>query len=347
MIQIHNSKIGPGFPAYIVAELSCNHNQNYEEAIKLIHSAKDAGANAIKLQTYTPDTLTIDCKNNYFKINKNTIWDNQYLYDLYKTAYTPWEWHKSLKEEANNLEMDLFSSPFDTTSVDFLEKLDMPAYKIASFEACDHILLKKVAQTKKPVILSSGTSDLSEIIEAVNILKSNGTTQLCILKCTSEYPAPIEEANLKTIKHMSKTLGLITGLSDHTLGIEVPIAAVCLGANFIEKHFTLSRTSGSPDDKFSLEPLEFKQMVNSIRKVEKAIGTIKYLTSEEKEAKKCFRRSLFVTREIKKGEKISEENIKSIRPGYGLHTKHYEKVLNKTAKEDISRGTPLSWDLIE
>lgn len=345
-MKIGNKLIGDDHPTYIVAELSANHNQDYNHAIELIHAANKAGADAVKLQTYTPDTITIDCDNEHFKINSGTIWDGNTLYELYSKAYTPWNWHKTLKEEANKLGMDLFSSPFDTTAVDFLLSLDVPAFKIASFEVTDHILLKKVAKTGKPVILSTGITELPEIAEAVDILKNHGCNDICVLKCTSAYPAPIENANLRTIKNIKKTFGTEAGLSDHTLGIEVPIASVCLGANFVEKHFTLSRDSGSPDDAFSLIPSEFKQMVDSIRKVEKSLGKIKYSKSNKEKKSYQFRRSLFVVEDMSEGEVFSDRNVKSIRPGNGLHTKYYDDIVGKKSLSNIKRGTPLSWDLV-
>jgi pseudaminic acid synthase len=345
-IKIGNKTISPEHPTFFIAELSCNHNQNYDIAIQLIHEAYKAGADAVKLQTYTPDTMTLNSKKDYFKI-KGTIWENQYLYDLYKQAYTPWEWHKGLKEEANKLGMELFSSPFDTTAVDFLEQLDVPAYKIASFEITDHILIKRIAQTKKPVIISSGMASKEELQEAIDLLRKHGTKDICMLKCTSAYPAKPEDANLITMKDMAQSFDVIPGLSDHTLGIEVPVASVALGAKVIEKHFTLSRESGSPDDAFSLTPDEFKQMVDSVRIVEKSIGKVTYGGVKTEEECKKFRRSLFVCKDIKKGEEFTPENIKSVRPGCGLHTKYYEEVLGKKAIHDIEFGEPLSWNMIE
>lgn len=344
-MKINNTNIGIYHPTYFIAELSCNHNQDKSVALTLIKEAHACGANAIKLQTYTPDTITINCNTEYF-INRDNIWEGQTLYDLYSKAYTPWEWHKELKEYANSLGMDLFSSPFDTTAVDFLESLDMPAYKIASFEITDHVLIKKIAQTGKPVIISSGMASKGELEEAVNLLRENGTTQICMLKCTSAYPAKPEQANLLTIKNMMESFNVIGGLSDHTLGIEVPIASVCLGARIIEKHFTLSRESGSADDAFSLTPSEFKQMIDSVRIVEKTLGEIKYGGVKKEQQSKNYRRSLFVVKDIKKGEVFSSENVRSIRPSHGLHTKYYEDILGKTAREDIEFGTPLSWNLI-
>ena len=346
--KINNTLIGENYPTYFIAELSCNHNQDKNIALKLIDEAHKAGANAIKLQTYTPDTMTLNCDRPEFKECLNgSIWEGQTLYDLYSKAYTPWEWHKELKEYANSLSMDLFTSPFDTTAVDFLEKLDMPAYKIASFEITDHILIKRIAKTGKPVIISSGMASKGELEEAINLLRENGCTQIAMLKCTSAYPAKPEDANLATIKNMMESFNVIGGLSDHTLGIEVPIASVCLGARIIEKHFTLSRDSGSADDAFSLTPDEFKQMIDSVRIVEKTLGNITYGGVKKENSSKNYRRSLFVTKDIKKGEKFSEENIRSIRPSNGLHTKYYEDILGKTSRCDIKFGTPLQWNLIE
>jgi pseudaminic acid synthase len=343
---INNRIINLNSPTYFIAELSCNHNQDKQVAFKLIYEAYKAGADAVKLQTYTPDTITIKCDNPIFKDCLNgSIWEGQSLYDLYSTAYTPWEWHKELKEYANSLGMDLLSSPFDKTAVDFLETLDIPVYKIASFEITDHILLKRIAQTKKPVIISSGMASLSELNDAVSILRENGTTQLCMLKCTSAYPAKPEDANLITIKHMAETFNIITGLSDHTLGVEVPIASVILGARIIEKHFTLSRDSGSADDAFSLLPNEFTEMIAAIRIIEKTIGKITYAGVNNESSSKKFRRSLFVVEDIKKGEQLTEKNVKSIRPSNGLHTRHYEEIIGKFANQDIDRGTPLNWNL--
>jgi len=271
-----------------------------------------------------------------------TLWEGQTLHELYQKAYTPWEWHKELKEYANELGMDLFTSPFDPTAVDFLETLDMPAYKIASFEITDHILIKRIAQTGKPVIISSGMASLSELNDAVSLLRLHGTTQICMLKCTSAYPAEPEDANLATIKHMAKTFGIVSGLSDHTLGIEVPIASVLLGARVIEKHFTLSRDSGSPDDAFSLTPTEFKQMIDSVRIVEKTIGSITYAGVNNESSSKRFRRSLFVVEDVKKGDILTDKNVRSIRPSNGLHTRYYGEAIGKTAARNIEKGTPLT-----
>jgi pseudaminic acid synthase len=348
IFSINNRKIGLEYPTYIIAELSCNHNQDINLAYKLIDAAKDCGADAVKLQTYTANTMTIDCDKPIFKdCLKGTLWEGQTLYELYSKAYTPWEWHKDLKEYANSKGLDLFSSPFDVSAVDFLETLDFPAYKIASFEITDHILIKRIAQTGKPVIISSGMASLSDLNDAISLLRENGTTQIAMLKCTSAYPAKHEDANLNTIKHMIETFNVVGGLSDHTLGIEVPIASVVLGGRIIEKHFKLTDDSGSEDDAFSLKPDEFKKMVDSVRIVEKTLGNIHYDGVNSESISKNFRRSLFIVEDVKKGELLTKDNIKSIRPSNGLHTRFYEQILGKTAKFDLEKGTPLSWDIIE
>lgn len=338
--KIGHFEIGSKNKTFIIAELSANHNQNYENAIKLIDEAHKAGANAIKLQTYRADTITIDCDKEDFQI-KGGLWDGQTLYQLYKKAYTPWEWHKDLKKYANSLGLELFTSPFDITAVDYLEKIDMPAYKIASCEITDHILIKRIAQTKKPVIISSGNATIEDLEDAVKILRDNGCHQICMLKCTAAYPANKEDANLLTINDMIKRFNIIGGLSDHTLGIEVPTISVAMGAKVIEKHFTLSRDSGSPDDTFSLTPDEFKKMVESVRLTESIMGEIKYGGVKSEEQIKSFRRSLFIVKDIKKGETFTRDNLKSIRPGNGLHTKYYWDILGKQCNQDLEFGTPM------
>lgn len=343
---IKDRYIGNGQSTYIIAEMSANHHQDFKQAVKIIEAAKDAGADAIKLQTYTPDTLTIECDNEFFRI-KGTIWEGKNLYNLYGEAYTPWEWQPKLKEIANDLGMDLFSTPFDYKAVDFLEGIDVPAYKVASFELVDIPLLRKIAQTGKPIIMSTGMASLAEIDEAVSVLREAGNSQLALLKCTSAYPAPYEEMNLRTIPHLAEAFGVPTGLSDHTLGIAVPIAAVALGACIIEKHFTLSQEKTGPDSAFSLEPHEFREMVDAIRTVEKALGKISYKISEKEKESRVFRRSLFVVKDVKKGEQFSEKNVRSIRPGYGLHTRYISQVIGRQAQCNISKGTPLHWDMIE
>ena len=345
-IDIGNSKVGPGNPVWIIAELSANHNQDFDQAVQLIRAAKEAGANAIKLQTYTPDIITIDCNNEYFRIGKGTIWEGKNLYELYKEAYTPWEWQPKLKEITNDLELDLFSTPFDKTAVDFLQKMDVPAYKIASFELVDIPLIQYVAKTGKPIIMSTGMATLAEIDEAVTTAREAGCKKIALLKCTSAYPADPAEMNLRTIPHMAKAFGCPVGLSDHTLGIAVPVAAVALGACIVEKHFTLSRDIPGPDSAFSLEPQEFKAMVDAIRIAEKAVGSICYEINENETASRIFRRSLFVVKDIKVGEVLTEKNVRSIRPGYGLHTRFLNRVIGRKAKIGIKCGTPLDLEML-
>lgn len=344
-MEINNRPIGHGHPVYIIAELSANHNQDFDQAIRLIEAAKEAGADAIKLQTYTPDTITINARNEYFRID-GTIWEGRNLYDLYGEAYTPWDWQPKLKETANRLGMDLFSSPFDETAVQFLEEMGVPAYKIASFENNDLTLLRHVARTGKPVIVSTGMASLAEIDEAVRTLQQGGSPQIALLKCTSAYPAAPAEINLRVIPHLAEAFGLPVGLSDHTLGTAVPVAAVALGASIIEKHFTLSRSVRGPDSAFSLEPDEFKAMVQAVRVTEQALGQVHYGPMPSEMKSLAFRRSLFVVRDIKAGETFSAENVRSIRPGHGLHTRYLEVIIGRRANRDIAMGTPLSWDLI-
>jgi N-acetylneuraminate synthase len=346
-IRIGKHNIGFSCPVYIIAELSANHNQDFDQALALIKSAKEAGADAVKLQTYTPDTITIACDNEYFRIGKGSLWEGKNLYSLYKKAYTPWEWQPDLRRIANGLGMDLFSTPFDPGSVDFLEKMEVPAYKVASFEIVDLPLIRKIAGTQKPVILSTGMATLAEIEEAVCTIHREGNDQIGLLKCTSAYPAPAGEMNLKTIPHLSEMFDVPVGLSDHTLGTTIPVAAVSLGACIVEKHLTLSRKTTGPDSSFSLEPQEFRTMVNAIRETEKAIGRVNYTVTEHEQASRVFRRSLFVVEDIIEGEVLTEKNVRSIRPGYGLPPKYLHKILGKKAKENICRGTPLRWDLIQ
>ncbi|MCK5232324.1 MAG: pseudaminic acid synthase [Desulfobulbaceae bacterium] len=344
-ITINNRIIGPGQPTYIVAEMSANHGKDLKQAIRIIKAAKDAGADAIKIQTYTPDTLTIDCSNDYFRIS-GTLWDGKTLYDLYGEAYTPWEWQAELKDVAESMGMDFFSTPFDFTAVDFLEELDVPVYKVASFEIVDLPLLRKIASTGKPIIVSVGMASLGEIEEAVQTIKKSGNDQIALLKCTSAYPSPPEDMNLNTISHLAATFSVPPGLSDHTLGTVVPVAAVALGACIIEKHFTIDRSRPGPDSAFSLEPDEFKAMVKDIRTVEKALGNIQYGVSDPEAGSRVFRRSLFVVRDMKAGEPFTQENVRSIRPGYGMHTRYFEEIKSMSAAVDIERGTPLNWNLL-
>lgn len=347
VFKINNNIIGKPHKTYIIAELSANHNKNFNISKQLIKKAHEAGADAVKLQTFLPNTITIDCKKDDFIIKGGTLYDGMSLYELYDKAYTPWEWHKDLKKYANDLGIDLFSSPFDTTAVDFLEGLNMPAYKIASSEITDHILIKKIAQTKKPVIISSGNASIRDLDDAIKILREQGCDRICMLKCTAAYPAKKEDANLLTINDMINRYNVIGGLSDHTLGIEVPTISVAMGASMIEKHFTLSRDSGSPDDAFSLTPSEFKKMVESIRLTEKIMGKIKYGGVEAEQKNKKYRRSLYIVKNVKKGEIFNETNVKSIRPGFGIHTKHYWDILGKKCNQDLEYGTPMKLEYIE
>jgi N-acetylneuraminate synthase len=346
-IKINQREIGPGQPVYVIAEMSANHGQDYNQAVRIIRAAKEAGANAVKLQTYTPDTITIDCDSEYFRIGKGTIWEGRTLYDLYKEAYTPWEWQPKLKKEASDLGMELFSTPFDHTAVNFLEKMDVTAYKIASFELVDIPLIQYVAETGKPIILSTGMATLSEIEEAVAAAREAGCKEMVLLKCTSAYPADPAEMNLLTIPHMGETFGVPVGLSDHTLGIAVPVAAVALGACVVEKHFTLSRSIKGPDSTFSLEPHEYKAMVEAIRVVEKALGKETYEITESEKDSRAFRRSLFVVKDMKEGDAFTTETVRSIRPSYGLHCRYLYEIINKKkASKKLEKGTPLSWDLL-
>jgi len=344
--EIGTRRIGPGCPHYIIAEISANHRQQFNEAIKLVEAAKKAGADAVKLQTYTPDTLTIKCNAPEFHITGGTPWDGKTLHDLYSEAYMPWEWQPKLRKMADNLGIDLFSTPYDKTAVDFLEKMGAPAYKIASFELVDIPLIEYVASKGKPIIMSTGMATLKEINDAMYAARNAGASQIALLKCTSGYPAAPEEMNLRTIPNMARKFKVPVGLSDHTLGIAVPVAAVALEACIIEKHFTLSRNIIGPDSAFSLEPDEFKTMVEAIRTTEKALGKISYGISEQEAKSRVFRRSLFVVKNIKGGDVFTEENVRSIRPGYGLSPRYLKDILEQRAACDIKSGTPLSWNLV-
>lgn len=345
IINLKNRSIGDDYPCYIIAEMSANHAGDINRAIEIIQAAKESGADCIKLQTYTPDTLTIDCNNEYFQIKKGT-WQGENLYQLYQKAYTPWEWQGRLKEEADKIGLDFLSTPFDKTAVDFLESLEVDFYKIASFELVDIPLIKYVASKGKPIIMSTGMGSLGEIEEAVNTVLAQGNGNLCLLKCSSAYPAVSEDMNLKTIQNLKETFGVPAGLSDHSLGSIGAVTAVAMGANVIEKHFCLSRSVKNPDASFSMEPHEFKAMIKDIRTAEKAMGIVSYHLSEKEENSKIFRKSIFVTKDIIQGETFNEENIRVIRPGYGLEPKYYEDILGKKAAEDIKRGTPLRWNMI-
>lgn len=340
-------EIGPGHPVFIIAEMSANHGHDIKKAYKIIDAAAKAGVDAIKLQTYTPDTITINSDKKYFQVKVNDAWKGQTLYSLYSKAYTPWEWQPKLKKYAESKRLVCFSTPFDNTSVDFLEKMGVPLYKIASFEVVDIPLLKKVGQTKKPVIISRGMSSLPELKLAIKTLKKNGCPSVAILHCISSYPAEYKEMNLRTIPDLSKKFKTVVGISDHSPGIAVPISSVALGASIIEKHIILSRKDGGPDAAFSLESHEFKELVDSVRNAESALGNPSYGTGMKESENVVFRKSLFVIENIKKGQKLTTQNIRSIRPGHGLEPKYYDKVIGKLAKINLERGTPLRRKHIE
>ena len=355
IIRIGKSVIGPGQPVFIVAELSGNHGQNFGAAVKLVHLAKEVGADAIKLQTYTADTITIalepqtgdphankDC----FKIEGGTLWDGRTLHDLYHQSFTPWDWQPKLQAVARELGMELFASAFDPTAIDFLERMKVPAHKIASPELVDIPLIEKMARTGKPLILSTGMASLAEIEEAIAAARKAGATQICLLKCTSAYPAQPEDANLRTLLDLADHFQLPVGLSDHTMGSETAVAAVALGACIIEKHLTEDRSIPGPDSAFSLEPAEFRNMVNAIRTVERSLGSIHYGPAPSELAMLKFRRSLFIVADVKAGEIFTERNVRSIRPADGLHPRHLPEVLGRKAAHEIRCGTPLQWDMI-
>lgn len=345
-MKIGERRIGPGEPVYIIAEMSANHNQDFDRAVKIVEAAREAGADAVKLQTYTSETLTINSDKEHFLISGGTPWDGRSLYDLYGEASMPWEWHAKLKGIARDLGLDLFSTAYDPTALEFLEDLDVPVHKVASFEMVDIPLIEKIARTGKPLIMSTGMATLGEIEDAVRAARTAGATQIALLKCTSAYPAQPEEMNLLTIPHLADAFHVQVGISDHTLGIAVPVAAVALGACIIEKHFTLSRDMPGPDSGFSLEPAEFKEMVDAVRVIEKALGKVHYGASEREVISRNFRRSLFVVQDMEAGEEFSAENIRSIRPGYGLAPKHLSDIVGRRTAVAVSRGTPLSWDLV-
>ena len=332
---------------YVIAELSANHNGSINNAIETIRAAKRVGANAIKFQTYTADTITLNCKSEDFLINQGTIWDGKYLHDLYQKAFTPWEWHEELFRIANEEGIDCFSTPFDNTAVDFLESLDNPIYKVASFEITDIPLLEYVASKGKPIILSTGIANSEDIQLALDTIREQGNNEIALLKCTSSYPAPINEANLCMIKDLSYRYNVISGLSDHTLGITAPIIAVTQGAKIIEKHFILDRSIGGPDSSFSLDEKEFALMIKSVREAEKLIGEINYKLTKKQLEGRNFSRSLYITKNVKKGEMVSEDNLRSIRPGYGMHPKYFKNLLGKKYKKDCVIGTRAEDELFE
>jgi pseudaminic acid synthase len=344
-IAIAGHRIGSNSPPYVIAEMSANHNGAFETALNIISAAKSAGADAVKLQTYRPDTITLDCDSEEFQIHGG-LWNGKTLYQLYADAHMPWEWHVPLFEHARKVGITLFSSPFDNTAVDLLEDLNAPAYKIASFEAIDIPLIKYVASTGKPMIISTGMADAEEIGEAIAAARDGGCVQLAILRCVSGYPAPAADYNLRTIPNMIQRFGLVTGLSDHTLDNTTAIASVALGASIIEKHFTLDRSGGGPDDSFSLEPAELKALCKDARTAWESLGRVDYGPKSSEQVNMTFRRSLYIVKDIKAGEVLAPDNLKSIRPGYGLPPKHYEELLGKRVIKDVKSGTPASWDLL-
>ncbi len=340
-IEIGGRRIGPGGKTYIVAEMSANHLQDYHRAVEIVHAAAEAGADALKLQTYTADTITIESDKPYFRITGGTLWDGQTLHGLYEEAYTPWEWQPGLKEEAEKLGMACFSSPFDPTAVEFMEKMNMPAYKIASYEITDIPLIRQCARTGKPVILATGVAYPEEIAAAVAACREEGNEQLLLLKCVSAYPTPYEDVNLRMMPGLAKTYGTLVGLSDHTMGSAVPVAAVALGGCMVEKHLTLRRSDGGPDGAFSMEPEEFASMVRDIRCVEKALGDSEYHLTKQQEEEHSGVRSLFVVKDVAAGETLTAENIRSIRPGDGLPPARFDEIVGRKASHRLERGEPL------
>ncbi len=346
-IVIGKHIISEDSPTFIIAEMSANHLMDFDRAVAIMQAAKDAGADAIKLQTYTPDTITLNCDAPCFQITQGTIWDGTTFYKLYQTAYTPWEWQPQLKKIAEEMGLELFSSPFDFSSVDFLEKMDVPAYKVASFEINDIPLIKKIAGTGKPVIISTGIAHLADIELALQTCREAGKENVILLKCTSAYPAPYEDINLKTIPSIKEVFDCLAGLSDHTMGSAVAVAGVAVGAKVVEKHLTLNRADGGPDAAFSMEPEEFKEMVENIRMVEKALGKVTYDLTNKQKNSRTFARSLFVAKDMKAGDVFTPENLRSVRPSVGLHTQYYEELLGKRIVKDAKAGTPMSWELVD
>jgi len=344
VLSIAGRPVGGSHPTYVIAEMSANHNGSFDKAVELVRAAARAGADAIKLQTYTADTMTLESNDPIFRIESGTLWDGTTLHELYARASTPWEWQPRLFALAAELGLHCFSSPFDATAVEFLEKLGAPAYKVASFEIVDLPLIECVSKTGKPVIMSTGMATLPEIDEAVRTARAAGAEQIALLACSSAYPSAPESARLSRVKHLADTFGLVTGFSDHTLGIPVAVAAAALGASVIEKHLCLSRADPGADSAFSLEPDEFKAMVEGIRAAQASVGEPAYGPSEGERSSLGFRRSLFVVRDVKKGERFTAENVRAIRPAGGLHTRHLREVLESSAAADVPRGTPLAWE---
>ena len=346
-LDIAGRRVGPGEPAYVVAEMSANHHQDLEKAFQILRAAREAGADAVKIQTYTPDTMTIPSDREPFSIGRGTLWEGRTLHDLYREAHTPWEWHPELGRVARELGLQLFSTPFDETAVEYLEEMNVSVYKVASFELVDIPLIRCIARTGKPIIMSTGMASRAEIEDALEAARGEGAREIALLKCTSAYPAPAESMNLRTIPDLAASWDVVVGLSDHSFGIEVPVAAVALGAAIVEKHFTLSRSVPGPDSAFSLEPDEFKAMVTAVRKVEQALGSIHYGVADHEKPIVVFRRSLFVVEDVEAGEELTRENVRVIRPGHGLAPKYLGDVLGRKASRGLSRGSPLSWSDLE
>jgi len=347
LITINNKKIGPNQPPFIIAEMSGNHNQSLERALEIVEAAAKTGAHALKIQTYTPNTMTLDLDEREFHISDpKSLWAGNSLYKLYGEAYTPWEWHKTIFDRARELGIIAFSTPFDDTAVDFLEGLNVPCYKIASFENTDLPLIRRVAATGKPLIISTGMASIAELDDTVRAAREAGCKDLILLKCTSTYPATADNTNILTIPHMRELFGCEVGLSDHTMGVGVSVASVALGATVIEKHFTLNRADGGVDSAFSMEPAEMTQLAVEAERAWQALGKVSYGATEAEKKSIVFRRSLYVVKDIKAGEVLTNENVRAIRPGLGLPTKYLPQIINRVAKQDIKRGTALSWDLI-
>ena len=341
-MKIENYIIDQNSAVFIIAELSANHNGSIATAIETVKAVKRAGANCIKLQTYTADTITLDSKKEDFRINQGTLWDGQYLHDLYKTTYLPWEWHAEIMKIAKEEGLICFSSPFDPTSVEFLETLNVPAYKIASFEITDIPLIELVASKGKPIIISTGIAEQEDIELALDACKRMGNNDIALLKCTSSYPAPIEEANMCMVKDLAERYNVISGLSDHTMGITVPIVATVMGAKIIEKHFILDHSVGGADASFSMDEAEFTEMVKAVREAENAIGRVDYSLTEKQRKGRDFCRSLYVVKDIKAGELLTKNNVRSVRPGFGMHPKYYKEIMGKITSKDLYRGKPLT-----
>lgn len=346
-IMIGNRVISEDSPVFVIAEMSANHLMDYDRAVEIMQAALDAGADAVKIQTYTPDTITLNSEADCFQITQGTIWDGTTLHKLYQTAYTPWEWQPRLKKAAQDMGLIFFSSPFDLTSVDFLEDMDVPVYKIASFEINDIPFIRKIARTGKPIIISTGIAYMADIELALRTCREEGNENVILLKCTSAYPAPYEDIHLKTIPSMKEVFDCLVGLSDHTMGSAVAAAGAALGAKVVEKHLTLSREDGGADSAFSMEPQEFKEMVDHIRIIEKALGKVNYDLTDKQKKSREHSRSLFIASDMKAGDVFTPENLRSVRPSCGLHTIHYQELLGKKIRKDACLGTPMSWELVD